>query len=109
MRHKPITYNIHGQPWEFYLIPTASYRRKFGTDSAAICLLKEKQVWFHKSEFTLDVIAHEIMHILFAQSPHGSAELNGFQTEEVAAEIIHNTWNMWAIWVPELFRLLHKL
>jgi len=103
-----IVYPIQSQPWTFHLTPTRSYIKEFGSGSAAICLLNKKQVWFHIEEFTPSTIAHELMHILIDNSPHGSANLDADQVEEVAAEILYNTWHLWAVWVNEIYIQLNS-
>ena len=94
MKTKVISYSVYGELWKFHLSPARSYIRKFGSDSEAICLLKEREVWFRYDEFTPQVVAHELMHILFLQSNHHSAELDGHQIEELAAEILARSFDV---------------
>ena len=101
-----ISYKIGTTAWEFNLISSLSYTRKFGKGSEAICLLKEHEVWFNKSDFSLAVIAHELMHIYFLQSAHNSSDLDAHQTEEVAAEIVANTWSILPMIINDIFTQL---
>jgi hypothetical protein len=89
-----ISYSVYGEIWKFHLASQRSYHRKFGSDSEAICLLKERAVWFNKAEFSPQVVAHELMHILFSQSNHNSAELDAHQVEELAAEIVARSFDL---------------
>lgn len=103
-----INYKIGTVVWEFNLISSLSYTRKFGKGSEAICLLKEKEVWFNKSDFSLAVIAHELMHVYFLQSAHNSSDLDSHQTEEVAAEIVANVWSILPMIITEIYTLLRS-
>lgn len=107
-KHTPFTYTILGESWEFYVLKDRAYCLKFGTDSAAICLLKEREVWFKESDLDGNTIAHEVMHILFTQATHHSSELTPHQTEEVCAELIGRTWNFWAMWIGDIDRGVRK-
>lgn len=101
-----IVYRVGAESWEFHLIPHRSYISKFGKDSDAICLLKEREVWFDKTSFNLSVIAHELMHVYFQQSTHNSSELDSHQTEEVAAEIVAKNWAQIAFSVQDIYTQL---
>ena len=94
MKTKHLIYTIYGEAWKFHITSHRTYARKFGSDSEAICLLDEKEVWFNKTEFDPQVIAHELMHIFFQQSNHKSAELDSHQTEELAAEIVARSFDV---------------
>jgi len=87
-------YNVYGEAWSFNAANGRTYIRKFGSDSEAICLLEDKEVWFNRDELDPQVVAHEIMHILFSQSNHKSADLDAHQTEELAAEIIARSFDV---------------
>ena len=101
-----ISYRVGSEVWEFYLTTHRSYVAKFGKDSDAICLLKEREVWFDKTAFNLSVIAHELMHVYFQQSTHNSSELDSHQTEEVAAEIVAKNWSTIAFSVTDIYTQL---
>jgi len=106
MKRVILKFKIGGDSWEFNLISSVTYRRRFGSDSEAICLLREKEVWFSRNDFGLNVVAHELVHILFSQSAHGSSDLDSHQTEEIAAEIMGRYVFMLPLWTAEIYTKL---
>jgi len=103
-----LTYEINGESWNFYLMSTSSYNRKFGKGSSAICTFKDKTVHFHLEEFNPNVVAHELTHILVYQSPHGSADVSSLQLEEIFCEILHNNWMKLNPWIVDIYTKLSE-
>jgi len=105
---KQITYQVYGESWRFHVTSSRTYVRKFGSDSEAICLLDDREVWFNGDELDPQVIAHELMHIFFQQSNHKSAELDAHQVEELAAEIVARSFAVLPHMVIEIYSQLKR-
>lgn len=81
--------NIKGSEWHFYLESPSVYKRKHGSDSAAIVYLKEREVFFNRAEFDTDAVRHELFHIYVAESnTKSSPDFTKDDMEDLGAEIM---------------------
>lgn len=88
-RKKFVSRNIKGSEWHFYLESHSTYIRKHGSDSGAITYIKEREVYFNKSEFDTNCVRHELFHIYIAESnTNSSPDFTKDDMEDLAAEII---------------------
>jgi hypothetical protein len=85
---KSITLQIKGRDWTFQVLTDKVYTKKFGDDSMAMTVEKEKKVYFNKTDFNLPTIRHELLHVLVYSSLVESSELTSIQMEELCAEIV---------------------
>lgn len=86
---KFVTRNIKGAEWHFYLESAASYKRKHGSDSDAITYIKEREVYFNRSDFDTNVVRHELFHIYVAESnTNSSPDFTKDDMEDLGAEIV---------------------
>jgi hypothetical protein len=85
---KRIEFDVKGRKWAFSLAIDSSYKRKWGSDSCAITIFEDHEVYFRKSEFTPNTVRHEVFHVYVYESLTNSADLSGDQMEELCAEIM---------------------
>jgi hypothetical protein len=84
-----VTRIIKGSEWHFYLESSATYKRKHGSDSAAIVYIKEREVYFNRAEFDTSCVRHELFHIYVAESnTNSSPDFTKDDMEDLGAEII---------------------
>lgn len=84
---------IKGSKWTFKLVNDKLYDKTHlnidgDEDSSAITLPVQREVHFRKSDITLSIIRHELLHVLVNSSLIGSSALSCHQMEELCAEII---------------------
>lgn len=86
---KFVSRKIKGSEWHFYLEKAPTYIRKHGSDSGAITYLKEREVYFNKSEFDTNVVRHELFHIyVFESNTNSSPDFTRDDMEDLGAEIM---------------------
>lgn len=83
-----MTLTIKGLEWKIFVETPALYKRKHGSDSAAITYPEDREVYFCTDRVKFGLVMHELGHALIASSGTASANITAHQMEELILELL---------------------
>lgn len=103
-----LTLNIKGLEWKIYVQTPAAYKRKHGSDSAAITYYEDKVIYFRTDHVKYGSCLHELGHALVYSSGTTSAQVSSSQMEEHIWELLEEHYFDLGNWTRQAHDFLAK-
>lgn len=100
---KKVTFDVMGKKWTLRVMSADKYSKNNGTDSDGITFSDKRRIDLRSPDgLEVETIRHELVHAYLAETCTGSADLDRYDFEEVAAE-------MFAQRGPEIIKQADKI